>query len=725
LVPFDLLTFVVGLWRRKGMVILGVILSAVLGVSAAILFGVRTWEAETSLLFTGTEGEVEGGVFQTPTLTTQLGLTQLPANLQEVREKLQLKVPLKDLQQATTAFVQKDTSLLVVRAAWNDREMAAKIANNLRDAFLQGTVDLRKRVAMKYADYLGDRLDTVTKELDEADGKLGDFMRKQKVVDLNGESQWLLTQFGELDNLYHQAVSDRDGVEIQLANMAPILAALKDLAAKEKDDQAGFTENPRQLAQLRGILTQKYREQRDLEAGKAQLKIAELEFERAQRSLKQKLISQAEFDTAKANLEAARAAANQTGDLSSLRHEMDSIDATILPNLYSTGGGDDPESGVPILRNVLNTNLTLQLQKVSLDAKVSSLEKARDDMRTRLDNLPEIQKGWVTLQREVTAKETEKLDIRNRLAGAQLLMNLDSPYFSVVSEAVPPDHSTESNRKLIAILVTGLGIWITLALAVIATVMDTSLKSAADSKRRAGVPVLGEVPVHSGRGPMLPAGTDPPLLERFKIVSLAVGRKIQATGTRRLLITSPEPGDGRSLVTSYLAYCFGRDDKKVLVVDGQIRGGHSGPLNDCLEEDDESSRENGDDAPRPGLGEYLSFAYDDYRQVIRQTRLLGVDFVPSMKRAVIPDLLGSDRLRAMLEDASQSYDTVLIDGPPVLPYVDAEILANQCDAILVVLRAGKTTPPLARQAIRRLKACGRPILGVVLNAVDPIYAGRM
>jgi len=91
---------------------------------------------------------------------------------------------------------------------------------------------------------------------------------------------------------------------------------------------------------------------------------------------------------------------------------------------------------------------------------------------------------------------------------------------------------------------------------------------------------------------------------------------------------------------------------------------------------------------------------------------------------VVPDLLASHRLRELLEEASLRYRIILVDGPPVLPYVDAEVLAEQCDAVLLVVRAGRTRPSHVRRTVTRLQATGTPILGVILNGVDPLYAER-
>jgi Mrp family chromosome partitioning ATPase len=83
-------------------------------------------------------------------------------------------------------------------------------------------------------------------------------------------------------------------------------------------------------------------------------------------------------------------------------------------------------------------------------------------------------------------------------------------------------------------------------------------------------------------------------------------------------------------------------------------------------------------------------------------------------------LLSNGRLNVLLKRVAHAFDWVLIDAPPCLPVADATVIADSCDGILFVVRAGSTPGAVAQRAFQELK--GRNILGVVLNAVEDSHA---
>jgi capsular exopolysaccharide synthesis family protein len=81
------------------------------------------------------------------------------------------------------------------------------------------------------------------------------------------------------------------------------------------------------------------------------------------------------------------------------------------------------------------------------------------------------------------------------------------------------------------------------------------------------------------------------------------------------------------------------------------------------------------------------------------------------------DLLGSKRLRELLEVMAQHMDMVLIDSPPILPVADAVVLAQLVDGVLLVLDAGETRRDVAQRAVESLRQVDANLIGVVLNRV--------
>jgi len=191
--------------------------------------------------------------------------------------------------------------------------------------------------------------------------------------------------------------------------------------------------------------------------------------------------------------------------------------------------------------------------------------------------------------------------------------------------------------------------------------------------------------------------------ERFRTLR---SRLYQIAGTqqlKKLLITSSIPAEGKTFVAANLAQSIVRQpDRRVLLIDADLRASR---LHQTL------------GAPSgPGLSDYLSGDVDEF--AIIQSGLEGnLCFIPGGKQVTNPsELLLRDRMKHLLDSMSQVFDWIIIDSPPALPVHDASMLADQCDGVLFVVRAGSTDSEIAQRVSAEFKE--KNLLGVVLNRVD-------
>lgn len=183
-------------------------------------------------------------------------------------------------------------------------------------------------------------------------------------------------------------------------------------------------------------------------------------------------------------------------------------------------------------------------------------------------------------------------------------------------------------------------------------------------------------------------------------------RLYQLRGTqslRTLLVTSAIPGEGKTFVTTNLAQAIVRQpDRRALIIDGDLRCARLHlPLG----------------APTsPGLSDYLRGDADEMA-VIQHGQEGNLCFIAGGSEVTDPsELLSNGRLRKLLDRVTPVFDWVIVDSPPCVPVADASILADLCDAVLLVVRAGSTPSEVAQRARQELQ--GKNIVGVVLNAVD-------
>jgi capsular exopolysaccharide synthesis family protein len=196
--------------------------------------------------------------------------------------------------------------------------------------------------------------------------------------------------------------------------------------------------------------------------------------------------------------------------------------------------------------------------------------------------------------------------------------------------------------------------------------------------------------------------------ETFSILRsrlLAVHSKL---GTRSVVISSAQSGDGKTLVATNLAISLGKlGSKRILFVDGDLRAGTATrvlKLNDL-----------------PGLADYLQ-GKRSFESVVHVTEFPALAVVPTgvVANDTLPQMLEGPRWAEFLEQAKLRNDLVIVDSLPLsAPVADLELLTAPCDAILFVVYMRRTN----RQALQRVNAQldSKKFLGVIINNADEIY----
>jgi protein-tyrosine kinase len=195
----------------------------------------------------------------------------------------------------------------------------------------------------------------------------------------------------------------------------------------------------------------------------------------------------------------------------------------------------------------------------------------------------------------------------------------------------------------------------------------------------------------------------PHAAEQFRTLRSRLYQLRNAQNLKTILMTSSVPGEGKTFVTTNLSQAIVRQpDRRALIIDGDLRCARlHAPLG----------------APNsPGLGEYLRGEAGELA-IIQHGQEGNLCFIAGGSEVSDPsELLSNGRLKKLLDLVTPVFDWVIIDSPPCLPVADATILANYCDGILLVVRAGSTASAVAQRACQELQ--GRNVIGVVLNAVE-------
>jgi len=191
--------------------------------------------------------------------------------------------------------------------------------------------------------------------------------------------------------------------------------------------------------------------------------------------------------------------------------------------------------------------------------------------------------------------------------------------------------------------------------------------------------------------------------EKFRTLHSRLYQIASVQPLKRILVTSSTPAEGKTFVAANLAQSFIlQKNRRVLLIDSDLRASrlhfHLGA------------------SERPGLSDYLRGDADEY-QVTQVEKDGNLCLIPGGSEVSNPsELLHSDRMKQLLDRMSLIFDWIILDSPPALAVHDASILADMCDGVLFVVRAGSTDFELATKASSEFRE--KNLLGVVLNRVE-------
>jgi len=294
-------------------------------------------------------------------------------------------------------------------------------------------------------------------------------------------------------------------------------------------------------------------------------------------------------------------------------------------------------------------------------------------------------------------------NLQNRYSEAQLAEASATPDVSMLDTAIAPSIPTNNTapRILFMAIVGGLGA--ALGLAVLLDRLDGRLRYPDQVGADLGLPIAGTVP----RIPKTGVDRNSPeqayqLVESFRSLRMSVMHSSDGRSVS-LAISSPSPGEGKSLVAANLALSFADAGLRTALVDGDTR---RGALHEIFGLQS-----------TPGLTDYLAGAAS-LSEVVQATNQSSLTMIPcGTRKRRSPELLTSSRLPALVAELRAIHDVVIIDTPPLAAGIDAYSIAAATGGLLVVLRVGQTTRRMAAEKLRLFERLPVDIIGAVLNGI--------
>ncbi|MGZ9098093.1 MAG: GumC family protein [Brevundimonas sp.] len=360
-----------------------------------------------------------------------------------------------------------------------------------------------------------------------------------------------------------------------------------------------------------------------------------------------------------------------------------------------------------IRASIQNQYVTAANQERALQRQVTGLTGDVLDLRAR-----SIQ--YNILQRELDTTRTLYEGLLQRYKEVSVTGDITANNISIVDLATPPGRPSKPDMIMNLVLAAFFGLGLGLIAALVLEALDQSLTTPDDVEKKLGLSVLGVVPLLAKGETATAALGD--IRSQFSEAYYSLRTALQFStpdgAPATLLVSSSRPAEGKSTTAFALAQAFARIGKRVLLVDGDLRNPSMHRLVGA-----ENDR---------GLSNLLSGS-SDLQGVVQNTRLANLFFLPCGPLPPNPaELLGGDRVRQFLANGRTAFDHIIIDGPPVLGFADAPLLAAGVDGVVFVLESRGTRRGHARGALRRLMVGRTRLLGAVLtkfNAKSATYGG--
>ena len=349
---------------------------------------------------------------------------------------------------------------------------------------------------------------------------------------------------------------------------------------------------------------------------------------------------------------------------------------------------------IPIAVRVVIQNLDDAIARTDSDVKAGAQE---------LQNIPSRSIEESDLRRKEGLEEKLVSDLMVMWQQAKTREASALPDVTVLDPAVAPLNPTKNRSTMLIAIGALAGLAAGLALALLLDVTDKRVRYADQVSAGLGLTILGVIPeIRRAKGEQPSAEEAAQVIEAFRTVRLNLAHTI---GQDRVALTvsSPSPGDGKSLVASNLALSFAESGYRTLLIDGDARRG-------------ELHRTFGVER-RPGLLDYLvgELALDG---LLRTTTHPQLQLITSgSRKRNAPELLGTARMRELVETMRERFDVVIVDSPPMGAGIDPFVLGTITGNLMLVLRAGATERDLAEAKLQIVDQLPIRLIGAVLNDV--------
>ncbi len=410
--------------------------------------------------------------------------------------------------------------------------------------------------------------------------------------------------------------------------------------------------------------------------------------------------------------------------LNKYRQQKDSVDLSLEAKavLDQIVNVDNQLNELTIRESEVSQHFTKEhpTYKALMEKRVTLLEE-KAKLNKRVSAMPETQQEVLRLSRDVDSGRAVYMQLLNRQQELNIAKSSAIGNVRVIDEAVTQPRPVAPKKILIVIGGIIFGLIVSVAIIALRVFLRRGIESP-EQLEVLGINVYASIPVSETFAKNITKGLKSNKkksleYDEFLAIQNPADLAIEAIRGLRtslhfammearnniLMISGASPNTGKTFVSSNLAAIISQTGKKVLFLDADLRKGYTHKLFNV-------SNEN-------GLSDYLAGKVD-IKNCVKQIKTAGFDFI---SRGMVPpnpaELLMHSRFQNLLSWASDNYDLVIVDTPPILAVTDAAIIGNYAGTTLLVARFEQNTVKEIEVSAKRFEQSGVMIKGCILNGV--------
>lgn len=571
-------------------------------------------------------------------------------------------------------------------------EEAQRLVNMAIAAYTDVSTSINRAQATNAIGFLTEEKNKVEAQVIDAEERMRDFMNREKLIQLDRQTEELITQMSQLE-------AERRAVDVRITAV-----------------KSGIASYTQELDKIRpGLSTQ-------ITAGLApvltrlQYRLAELETERM-------LTFSRNPELKEGSQEPQLLALDR--QIASVKQEMAKVTADFLDGeTTDLGFLTSPDGGVALRANEYRLQLIqLEIEDKQLEAQAQVMDAKLREFELFFNDLPDNMIQLAQLKREMQINEALFLIISQQGAEMQLWEQTQSGLARVVDYGYKPIEPVKPKKRIVVIIGFLLGFVAAVGYVFIREFTIVEINSI-EKLRKKGYPLLAVIPDMTdyikdnfdGRetvrvkghtvdtGLVMVLDSISPIAESFRRLQANVIYSQPDNTFKTLIVTSSNKSEGKTTLCTNLAVALAESGKKVCVIDCDFRRPRVHSVFGSTQQ--------------PGVIEVL-FDGVPWKQAMQDTMIPNVNVLTGGKRPPNPaEIIRSHKLHDLIATLKENYDHVLIDSAPFGIISDAAPLIKLADGVILAVRFNKAKEPELDLTIENLQKVKANVLGVVMTAFD-------